>query len=71
MKPFQDTFNKAHWESTLKELTMLAEKFPSRRLYEQIAQCYCQLDEYQEADVIMDMAKYMPKDASPVPEQTL
>ncbi|HMP90213.1 MAG TPA: hypothetical protein PJ991_08420 [Kiritimatiellia bacterium] len=64
-----NTAGKSEWEATLRELTKLAEKFPSRKLYEQIAECYRQLDEHQEAVLIMDMARYLPAENAGMTEQ--
>jgi hypothetical protein len=51
-------------EATLKELARLNEKFPSRHLYEQMAECYRLLNEPEEADVMIDLAKHAPSTRS-------
>ena len=46
-----------NWEATIKELTRLAEKFPSPTVYQKLADCYRLLDEHEEAKVLLDMAR--------------
>jgi hypothetical protein len=51
---------KTEWEATLKELTRLAEKFPSKQIFQQLAECYRHIDEPYEANVMLDLAVYAP-----------
>ena len=49
-----------NWEATIKELTRLAEKFPSPSVYQKLADCYELLDEHEEAKVLLDLARSFP-----------
>jgi hypothetical protein len=46
------------WETLLRELTRLAETFPSRRVFLQLAECYTRLGEHAEARVISALAEF-------------
>jgi hypothetical protein len=54
------TTSNSDWESTLKELTRLAEKFPSKQIYQQLAECYRRIDEQYEARVMLAMSDDSP-----------
>lgn len=45
------------WNEAIEELTRLAMKFPTPRLYDQLAACYRQIDEKEEASVMSDLAR--------------
>lgn len=51
-----------NWEATIKELTRLAEKFPSPSVYQKLANCYELLEEHEEAQVLLDLARAFPVD---------
>lgn len=45
-----------HWETILRELTMVAQTSPSPAVFEKLADCYEKLDEREEASVLHDLA---------------
>ncbi|HMO50576.1 MAG TPA: hypothetical protein PKE26_00430 [Kiritimatiellia bacterium] len=54
------SYERKEIEATLHELSRLSQKFPSRQLYEQMAACYRQMNEMEEAEIMMDLASRAP-----------